>query len=249
MLRNPQLGIAQSNLKSAEAKLAQARLDLSRTVISAPFSCTVLSKKVDVGSRVSSATTLAEITGTNTFWIKMTLPVEQLRWLEIPSSGNQKGSEVQIFLNQDSSSKMYRRGTITRLAANLEVQGRMAVVYAAVNDPLCLKEENREKPRLLLGSFVRVQIKGREFSKMAIISRNHLRDNDQVWILKDDNTLEIRDVTILARTHDKVLISSGLNNREKLIVSNLANPVEGIKLKNGNTIQKSNKVQRSEEGK
>jgi len=84
---------------------------------------------------------------------------------------------------------------------------------------------------------------------MAVISRNHLRDNDQVWILKDDNTLEIRDVTILARTHDKVLISSGLNNREKLIVSNLANPVEGIKLKNGNTIQKSNKVQRSEEGK
>ena len=209
----------------------------------------MLSKKVDVGSRVSSATTLAEITGTNTFWIKMTLPVEQLRWLEIPSSGNQKGSEVQIFLNQDSNSKMYRRGTITRLAANLEVQGRMAVVYAAVNDPLCLKEENREKPRLLLGSFVRVQIKGREFSEMAVISRNHLRDNDQVWILNDDNTLEIRDVTILARTHDKVLISSGLNNREKLIVSNLANPVEGIKLKNGNTIQKSNKVQRSEEGK
>jgi RND family efflux transporter MFP subunit len=244
MLRAPQLGTARSNLRSAEAKLTQARLDLSRTLVKAPFSCTVLSKNVDVGSRVGPTTTLAEITGTDTFWVKLTIPVEQLRWLHIPSSTTEKGSEVQIFLNQNTESAMYRTGKIIRLAADLEKQGRMAVVYVAVDDPLCLKKENKTKPRLLLGSFVRAEISGREFSEMAVIKRDHLRENDRVWILKNDNTLEIRNVTIAARTQDKILIKSGLQEGEKLIISNLATPVEGITLKNSREQEKLDKKDR-----
>jgi RND family efflux transporter MFP subunit len=244
MLRYPQLGIAKSNLKSAEAKLAQARLDLSRTQVKAPFSCTVLSKNVDVGSRVGPTTTLAEITGTDTFWVKLALPVKQLRWLHIPSSTTDKGSKVQIFLNQNKESAMYRTGKIIRLAADLEEQGRMAVVYVAVDDPLCLKNENQTKPKLLLGSFVRAEISGRKFSEMAVIKRDHLRENDQVWILRNDNTLEIRDVSVAARTHDKILIKSGLQEGEKLIISNLATPVEGITLKNSSQQAKLDKTNR-----
>lgn len=45
--------------------------------------------------------------------------------------------------------------------------------------------------------------------------------------MKDDNTLEIRKVNIVAKTNDQVLVESGLQNGERLIVTGLSSPVAG----------------------
>ena len=46
-----------------------------------------------------------------------------------------------------------------------------------------------------------------------------------------DNTLEIRQVHIVARTDDPVFVGSGLENGERVITSGLAAPVAGSPLK------------------
>lgn len=231
MLRMPQLGIAKANLEAMKAKLQQAKLNLARTVITAPINSVILEKKVGTGSRVSPSTTLARLAGTDKFWIRLTVAVDQLEWLNIPTNSSQAGSAVRIYPQSKKGADMRRIGHLIRLGPGLEQDGRMAQLYAEVIDPLCLQRENEQLPKLLLDSFVRAEIEGREFTDTVVIARNHLRANDQVWLLNPENRLEKRDVDVIARTRDKIFIASGLTPNDRLIVSAISNPTEGTVLK------------------
>jgi len=230
MLRQPQLEMKKAALQGAEAKLARAELDLRRTEVVAPFNAVVQSRSVTIGTRVSESTPLARLIGTDEFWLKLTIPVDQLKWLTIPVDGSQSGSTIKIIQDAAGTGEM-RTGNIIRLAADLEDQGRMAIVYAAVQDPLCLLPENRDKPKLLLGSFVRAEIEGAELSSVIPIDRSHLREGQTVWLLGDDGTLEIRAVEIAAKNRNTVFIEKGVKEGEMLIVTNLSAPLAGTPMK------------------
>lgn len=230
MLREPQLKIQKATLDGVKATLAQAELDLTRTQVKAPFNGVVLSRSVNLGARISEATVLARLVGTDQFWLKLAIPTAQLRWITFPSDGKE-GSEVRIFLQEKTGDGAFRTGRVIRLAADIEEQGRMAAVYVAVKDPLNRLPENSTKPQLLLGSFVRAEIAGTELAGVVPIKRNYLRDGNSIWLFSDDQTLEIRQVDIVAKTSEYIFIGSGLTNGEKLIVSDLTAPVAGIPIK------------------
>ena len=65
-LRKPQLASARSAVTSAEASLKQARLNLSRTKIKAPFNGQLLSKHADLGQFATQGMPLADIYSTAT---------------------------------------------------------------------------------------------------------------------------------------------------------------------------------------
>ncbi|CAG37565.1 efflux RND transporter periplasmic adaptor subunit [Desulfotalea psychrophila] len=71
MLRGPQLKKLHNNLNSDQARYDQAKLNLARTKIRAPFNGTVDSLSSDIGSLVTNGTGLASFTGTDEFWIQL----------------------------------------------------------------------------------------------------------------------------------------------------------------------------------
>ena len=230
MLREPQLGIAKAAVANVEAKLKRANIDLSRTKITAPFNGVILSKNVDLGSYVNSTSPIAQIAGTDQFWVKVSLPVEQLQWLDIPMSTSYTGSPARIFLQETGDEARYRDGRVIRLAASLEAEGRMAELYVSVDDPLCLTPENHDKPQLLLGSFVRVSFTGRTLNNVFAIDRNYLHDNDTIWLFSDNNTLKVTTVDITARTKEYIYTTTELGNSPRLITSQVPNPTSGTPL-------------------
>lgn len=238
MLREPQLKMLQATLKNKQAKLAKSELSLSRTKVSAPFNSIVISTQANIGSRVSQSTPVAKLVGTDEFWIKLLLPVEKLKWIDIPSGDRERGSNLTVYL-KDGPNSPYREGRITRLTANLEEQGKLAIVYAAIDDPLCLRAENSGKPKLLLGAFVRAEIEGVTLKNVLAIHRNHLRENNSVWIMGDQGRLNIRPVEIIARNKNQIFVRNSLQSGEKLITSLLPSPVEGTKLRLTSTDQKA----------
>jgi len=243
MLRQPQQAIKKATLDAAQAKLAQADLNLTRTKVKAPFNSVVQARSVNIGSRVSESTTLAKFVGTDEFWLKISIPVQQLKWLNIPAGGSQQqGPEAKIFLQDPGTDRDFRTGKVAQLAAGLEEQGRMAIVYVAVGDPLCLKPENSNKPKLLLGSYVQVEIEGIELPSALPVSRHHLRDGDTVWLLNEKNNLEIRPVEIITKNINQVIIGSGIKDGEKLIISSLSAPISGtpVQLMRDDKITKDN---------
>ena len=151
MLRTPQLEIKKATLLGVKATLAQAELDRKRTRVHAPFNGVVLSRSVNLGTRVSESTVLAGLVGTDEFWLKLAIPTNQLQWIIFPE-GNTPGSQVRVFLQDKTTDDSFRIGRVIRLAADVEDKGRMAAVYVAIEDPLCLQPKNTKKPKLLLGS-------------------------------------------------------------------------------------------------
>lgn len=231
MLREPQLDNLRSVLEGATARLEQARLDLDRTVIIAPFNAVVISREINLGTSVSPASTLATLVGSDSYWIEAPIPASQLQWISLGQSGKTNGSPVRVYDTGTWGSKRFREGQVIGLTAMVEEQGRMAKLMVEVADPLVLQSVSKGQPELLLGSYVRVAITGTSLPSAAAIERNLLRDGNHLWIMDKQGTLDIRPVEVAFRGQDDVLVTSGIRAGERLITSNLPSPVQGMALR------------------
>jgi RND family efflux transporter MFP subunit len=226
-LRKPHLEKAQIDIQAAKAELEQAKINLARTRVTAPFNGLVLNKYVDLGSQVSSQEKLADLVGTDAYWVKVSVPVEYLKWIRIPKDYNEEGAQVTIHYRDDS----VRQGKVIRLLADLSQEGRMARLLVEVKDPLDLVVKEGRRPPLLIGEYVRVSIEGALLPDVYRIPRYTLHNDSQVWILDKEEKLAIRPVETLWRNEEFVFIRDGLHPDDLLITSALAAPVDGMQLR------------------
>ncbi len=231
MLRVPQLASSRAVREGAMARLEQAQLDLKRTTVKAPFNAVVMSREINLGTRVSTATTLVTLVGSDRYWVEAPIPASQLKWISTGQQGSTTGSPVRIYDTASWGQDSYRTGQLIGLTAMVEEKGRMARVLAEVPDPLALKPTAEGQPKLLLGSYVRVEIDGKILPHASSIERNLIRDGNHVWIMDEQGHLDIRPVEIAFRGQDHVLITGGISDGEHLITTNLSSPVQGMTLR------------------
>ena len=231
MLRRPQLENLRATLEAAQTKLDQARVDFARTEIKAPFNAVVLSREVNLGTRASESTVLATLVGTDAYWVEVSVPVSQLRWIRIPQTEGDQGALVRIYDAAAWGGGVFRQGRVIRLESGLEEQGRMARLLVRVEDPLNLKSDNTDKPRMLIGSYVRVAIEGNAVASAVAIEREFIRNGNSVWVMEADGSLAIRPVEIAFRGTDQLIITAGINPGEQMVISDLAAPVAGMPLR------------------
>jgi len=231
VLRMPQLASATQRLEAAKAMLEDARLDLERTSIAAPFNALVRAKHVDRGEIVTPVSALATLVGTDEYWIEVSVPVADLKWITFPRRRGEPGSEVRIYNPAAWGKEIYRLGEVLRLAGDLEQDGRMARVLVSVRDPLSLSPENEHRPVLLLGSYLRVEIEGQGLASVISLDRELLRDGDAVWVMTADDTLAIHPVEIAHRGRDHVLVSAGITSTDRIVVTDLPAAVPGMLLR------------------
>jgi len=231
VLREPQLASARAAQESAKAALEKARLDLARCDIAAPFNAIIQEKQIDLGATVSLASNLVTLIGTDEAWVEVKVPLDQLKWLTIPRRNGDSGSAVKIYNILAWGAERFRTGKVLCLIGELETQGRLARLLAVVEDPFCLKRENAGLPQLLMGSYVRAEIQGRTLDSVFPIKSSHLRENDTVWILDNEDRLEIRPVSVVFREPDRVYVATGLSEGEQLVVTDIAAPVAGMLLR------------------
>jgi len=236
MLRRPQLENLRATLEAARAKLEQAQVDLARTEIKAPFNAVVQSREVNLGTRASDSTVLATLVGTDAYWVEVSVPVNQLRWIRIPQTEGDQGALVRVYDTAAWGDGVFRRGRVIRLESGLEEQGRMARLLIQVEDPLSLQPGHSDQPRMLIGSYVRVEIEGNGVASAAAIDRGFIRNGNSVWVMDVDGNLVIRPVKIAFRGTDRLIITGGIDPGEQMVISDLSAPVAGMPLRTvGNT--------------
>lgn len=233
VLRQPQLAMAEAAVAAAEAALEKAKLDLERTTVRSPFNAMVDSREVNLGSQVSAGTSLATLVGTDEFWVEVTVPVSHLRWLTVPRADGQAGSAVSVYHEPAWGPGVSRSGTVVRLKAGVEPQGRMARLLVSVRDPLSLAADSTDGPPMILGAYVRVVIDGSRLADVIRVPRSALHDGNLAWVMSADGTLDIREVTIAWSGNDHVYVSAGLSEGEALVTSDLAAPVQGMLVRTG----------------
>ena len=230
VLREPQLESAKSRVASAEASVAQAKLDLQRTTIKAPFDAYILNRNANVGSLVAPGQNLGRLVGVDHYWVEATVPLSRLKWLDFPGQKQAKGSEVIIRNRTAWAEGETRSGYLFRMLGSLENQTRLARVLVEVPDPMAREAINKGKPGLIIGAFVEAKIQTRPLNNVVRLSREYLRADKTVWV-KEGDSLSIRDVNIQLQDADYAYITEGLESGEQVVTTNLASVAEGAPLR------------------
>jgi hypothetical protein len=168
--------------------------------------------------------------GTEFYWVTATVPVAKLQWLSFPENNSEKGSPVRIVNPTAWTDGAYREGYLDKQIGALDDQTRLARVLVKVADPLASAVETTEKPRLMIGTFVEVHIQANPVSDVVRLSRDYVRNNETVWVMKEDK-LEIREVDIVLTDDEYAYIRKGLADGEKVVITDLSTVTNGIGLR------------------
>ncbi|UPR49504.1 efflux RND transporter periplasmic adaptor subunit [Vibrio cyclitrophicus] len=228
VMRLPQLEAAKANLNRAKANLAKADLDLARTQIRAPFSGQVIQSNVHIGSRVSTSSDLLQLVSTDRFLLTVELSEAGMQWLEY---ANQSGKGSSVSITSSHWNGQTRSGEVISIAPNMDSQSRMVSVVVAISDPLALLAENRRKPRVMINDLLDITLKGKALDNVSVLPDQLMRSDNQVWIMNQDNKLEIRSVTPVFRNATLAYIGDELKVGERVVSSYLGSPVSGMPLR------------------
>jgi membrane fusion protein, multidrug efflux system len=98
-----------------------------------------------------------------------------------------------------------------------------------VKDPLSL--ENLSEPPLLVNSYVRVEIEGKVLSQVFPVKRDYLRNGDNLWVMNEDQKMEIIPVEVAFRDKQFVYLSNGIKVGDKIVTTDISTPVAGMPLR------------------
>lgn len=226
VMREPQLDSAKARVSAAKAALEQARRDLSRVTVRAPFDAHIISRDVNVGSQISSSDGIARLLGTERHWIIIDLPRHKLQWLAIPD-GEASGSEVHV-RSRTWPEEMRRTAHLHGLVGMINETTQMARVVAVIEDPFA-REHSDERP-LLAGEFLEVSIVGEPLEGVFRIAREWLRSDQTVWLMREDK-LHIVSVEVLLEDATHAYIASGLEAGDRIVTTSIATPTDGAPLR------------------
>mgnify|MGYP006424501973 CR=1 FL=1 len=225
VLRQPQLDSARADIQAAKADVERARLDLRRTTIRAPFDAVVQAANIEVGSQVSVGQTIAELVGTDRYYVDLAVPAAKLQYITAAADRAGQGSKV-VFDNPSVWAEgETRTGEVVRVRPNLSAEGRMAQLRVAVPEPL------DRNPRMLVGAYLRARIQGAPLGDVVALDRAYLREDDTVWVMTPENRLEIRAVNIAYRGSEHVYVDVGLAEGDRIVTSDIATPTDGMRLR------------------
>ena len=230
--REPQRQQAEAALAAAEGRLSLARLDLERTTMRAPFNALVLEDMIEIGQVVAPLAPTATLVGTDVYDVNVSIPLEELAWVTADAGNPADNSPASVVLELGDEESIRFDGRVARIAGEVERAGRLARVIVQVDDPL--GDENAQA-RLLLGSYVRVEIEGAEVEDVFVLPRAVMQENNTVRVMNLDAELDIRTAEVVAGTPDTVLLRLPLQAGEEIVASPLSVAIPGMPLERMDT--------------
>ena len=233
-LRKPQMADAKANVSAAEADVEKARRDLERTQITVPYDGLVRQKGVDIGQYVSLGTRLGVTFAIDTAEVRLPLTNSDLKYLELPT-GTQADNQqkhfppVTLSIRNGVGDTERWQARIIRTEGVVDETSRVVYAVAQVIDPYGVLGQNQQK-ELKIGSFVNAEIEGVAADNVVVLPRYVLQAGNTVWVVDDNDELEILSVTVLRVEPKRVYIISGIKAGARVITTTLDAPVPGTKL-------------------
>lgn len=230
-LNKPQVLEAEAKLLAAEADLKEAKLNVARTEINVPFLGRVLTKNVGIGQYVTAGAPLGRVFSTDTVEVRLALTDTQLAELNLPMGfmADALNAPVVQFNARVGNKEHTWTGRIVRTHASVDRQTRLIYAIAEVQDPYGLGSDNGAP--MAVGMFVQAEIAGVNSQAAMVLPRLALRNADKVYVINDNNRLEIRTVEVLFTSADIVLVTAGVTVGEKVVTSTIPAAVDGMEVR------------------
>ncbi len=228
-LRKPQLEEAAAGLLAAQADLNTARDNLERTIIRAPYDALIRQKQTDLGQFVGAGTPLADIFSVETAEVRLPIPQSKLEYLELPGlEGYENGSAIDLYTDVGGDLKHWS-ATLHRTEGVFDERSRALYTVARIEDPYGLRHPGQSPLRI--GTFVNANIAGRELQDVVVLPRYVLRAGNYVWVVDESSHLRNRQVTSLRTGGDRVYISAGLDEGDRVSLTSLDASFAGAEVK------------------
>lgn len=233
LFREPQIAEVQASLAAAEAGLRQAQYDLERTVILAPFAGRVRSKQVDVGQYVQRGMAVATLYSVDVAEVRLPIPNAELEFCSLPlayrdGTASADGPAVRLTARFAGRDHVWQ-GRIVRTEGEIDASTRMVNAIAQVGDPYA-RGSSTGRPPLAVGMFVQAEIAGNVVRDVVALPRTALRSDSTVFVIDSADRLRFREVDVLRRQRERVLVRAGLEDGERVCVSSLETAVNGMQV-------------------
>jgi RND family efflux transporter MFP subunit len=206
-LRQPQLKEREAVLSLAKAQLEQAELDLERTTLHAPCDGQIMKENIAAGQYAENSTIAMSVACTDSYHIIASFPSEY--------SVDAAKQKAAVTIND----KVYP-ATLKAVLPQIDPDTRQRQALVSVSDVV-----------LPLGYYAAGTLPGFEFKNVIALPKAALRENNTVWILTTDNTLDIRSVKLAAQNDERILVADGLEDGAQVILSHIASPLKGMELR------------------
>ena len=229
----------QAELKRLNAQLADTQLDLERTTMVLPFSGRVAETRIELNQYVRQGEVLVSVDSINMAEVTVQLQPSVLAKLvhSDQTLSPAKNSSVSIgevlgltasvvfsFAGQD----VIWPARVVRISDRLDPQTRTVGVIVEVDGPY----ENIQpgvRPPLVKGTFVEVKLTGATLPDRLVVPPSALH-GESLYIVGKENRLQKIAVKIEQRSENYLVIESGLQPGQKVIVSDLVPAIEGMLL-------------------
>jgi len=220
---------ATAAVKSAEASLEKAKLNLSYTEIRAPFAGRIGKVNYDVGNVVGPGSNeLAELTDVDPIYVNF--QVEEADYISYRqkhqnTNDNPKNVAIDLALRLPNNTNFESKGQldfadtkIDRSTGTVELRATFA----------------NEKAIVMPGLFVTLIVESKDKQAHSLIPQAAVQENQQgkfVLVVGDDNKVATRIVTLGRRINAMWVVESGLEEGEKVIVEGLQKVRQGVEVK------------------
>jgi len=226
--------VAEAVWREAGASLEQARRDLQRSEVRSPFAGRVREKHVDVGQFVARGAPVARIYAVDYAEVRLPLRDADAAFVDLPIAyrdDEQAGAGPEVWLHARFAGQRHSwLARIVRTEGELDPRTRMIHAVARVENPYG-RGAQPDRPPLSVGMFVEAEILGREVEDVVVIPRSALRGDDRVVVVDESDHLRLREVRVLKRNHDSVLVSGGLAEGERVCTTPLSVAVDGMSVR------------------
>ena len=190
VLRIPQLREANANLKTAIARLAEARRNKLYTKIEAPFDGCVRERMIGPGQSVGQNTVLADIFATDFAEVRLPVSPKDLPFTPFQNQSSLESTTAIIrdgLTEHHSSNEPTWNARLMRSEGVIDETSRELFLIARIADPYGLKSGN---PPLRIGQPVLAEIQGNLLEEVFVIPRKTLRSAFET-LLVDNESLEL----------------------------------------------------------
>jgi membrane fusion protein (multidrug efflux system) len=223
---------AQAAWKQAQAEVQVARIDVQYTKVLAPISGRIGRAAVTEGALVtnSQAQELATVTQLDPIYVDVNQPITKLlglrRALESGRLQNSGENRAEVSLTLDDGSAYPLSGTLKFSEVSVDPTTGSVTLRAEFPNP---------DRKLLPGMFVHALLKeGTQQDAILVPQQAVTRDArgaPSVWVVKADNSVELREVETLRTVGNAWLIGKGINDGERVITEGVQRARDGITVK------------------
>lgn len=217
--------------KQAQAEARMADINVQYTRVLSPISGRIGRSAVTEGSLVTDgqAQELATVTQLDPIYVDVTQPITQLLKLRraLESGKLQKAGDdsAAVSLTLDDGSVYGLTGTMKFSEVNVDPSTGSVTLRAQFPNP---------DRKLLPGMFVHAQVKeGVRENAILVPQQAVFRDSRgvaQSWVVKNDGSVELREIETLRTVGNTWLVGKGLSDGERVVTEGLQRVRSGIKV-------------------